>query len=579
MNVVSRPSGQARLKVCHLVSSTAGARWMVEQLIGLRDDHGHDVTAVVSGPTGQLIDLLQEAGIPFHVESGFGPYHSISSVMSVPATVWRLARFFRRERFDVVQSHLLFAMLATRFAAWLADTPVRLSMYASPYHLEVWRTLWMDKLSWWMDSCLIASCQYTDDIFVRQGVAPDRHTLIYYAPDNSRYNPATTAPIDLRSAYGWPSATPIVVMIAYFYANQSANDWVPPIIQGKNTKGFADLIRATPLILAEFPNAKVVLVGGGWDAAGDAHLAEMKLLVESLGLSESVRFAGYSAQTNGILRGADVAVQAALYENVGGVMESLMMACPTVATAVGGMVDCVRDGQTGVLVRPADPVDLARGIRSLLRDPAKAKLLAATGRQLMLDRFGLDRTCRDLDELYRARRSANRRRGYNRLVSLLRSVVGVPILFWFVIRVAVRDFYTPVYWPTHRGSKSRSHGIFLSNRLITLKLTLKRYRIEFPLYGRMYKDQLLSWIGNHSPRWGLMQRLVRLRHAISPRSAAAPAEAQPSPGDPAPRGKMESIDTPLTQGQIRLPTAVNFGSNSNAEHVVSGESSTPTADK
>ena len=53
----------------------------------------------------------------------------------------------------------------------------------------------MDKLSWWMDSCLIASCQYTDDIFVRQGVAPDRHTLIYYAPDNSRYNPETTAPI------------------------------------------------------------------------------------------------------------------------------------------------------------------------------------------------------------------------------------------------------------------------------------------------------------------------------------------------------------------------------------------------
>ncbi|WP_323964531.1 glycosyltransferase family 4 protein [Bradyrhizobium diazoefficiens] len=453
MRTINRASGGGdkvgSLRVCHLVSATNGARWAVEQLSWLRDRYGHDVTAVVGGSNGSLIDMLKEAGIRVHAEEGFGAYDSVASVLRLPAAVWRLAWWLRRERFDVVQSHLLFAMIATRFAAWFADVPVRLAMYASPFHLEVPRTFWMDRLTWWTETRLIASCKYTDDILARLGVASARRAVIYYGADNDQYDPDKTPAVDLRAEYGWPSSTKIVVKVAYFYAKMSDNDWVPAVLRGKNPKGFVDLVRATPAILAKHPETKVVLVGNGWGEPGTAYMEEVRHLVQDLGLSESIIFTGFRRDTAGILRGADVAVQASLYENVGGVIESLMVECPTVATAVCGMVDCVIDGETGILVRPSDPADLARGINDMLCDRPRARALAASGGLLARERFSLARTCADLDQLYRSERSVLRRRFYNPLVSLARCAIGVPILAWFVLRVAHRDFYMTSHWPTH----------------------------------------------------------------------------------------------------------------------------------
>jgi hypothetical protein len=76
------------------------------------------------------------------------------------------------------------------------------------------------------------------------------------------------------------------------------------------------------------------------------------------------------------------------------------MQCPTVATRVGGLTDSVVDGVSGVLVSPADPVDLARGILRLLRDPKRARAQAEAGRARMLARFTLSRTIADLHALY-----------------------------------------------------------------------------------------------------------------------------------------------------------------------------------
>ena len=56
-----------------------------------------------------------------------------------------------------------------------------------------------------------------------------------------------------------------------------------------------------------------------------------------------------------------------------------------VATAVCGMVDCVIDGETGILVRPSAPADLARGINAMLRDRSRARALAERGRRLMVE--------------------------------------------------------------------------------------------------------------------------------------------------------------------------------------------------
>src|SRR5437879_2672865 len=56
-----------KLRICHVFANTEGGTWMYEQLRELRDKHGFEVAAVISGDRGPLVDTLRAADIPFYV--------------------------------------------------------------------------------------------------------------------------------------------------------------------------------------------------------------------------------------------------------------------------------------------------------------------------------------------------------------------------------------------------------------------------------------------------------------------------------------------------------------------------------
>ena len=429
-----------RNKVCQVVCSSEGATWMFEQLRDLRDQYGYEVAAVVSAEQGKLIDKLRSENIPYHVTHFATGAASLRSILRLPVSVLKLARFFRRERFDIVQSHVFATAITARPAAWLADVPVRLAMIASPFHLQARLSQDLERATCWMETKLIPSCQAVLDLCRELGISEGRLApIIYYAPDERNFNPDRVSPAEIRRQFGWPRDTPLICKVAYFYHRMGTSDWIPQDVQGLGHKGHEDLVKAAPIVLAEFPNAKFLLIGSGWGPKGEEHMQEVKDLVRSMGLQASVIFTGYRADANRILREANVAVHASLNENLGGTLEALMIGCPMVATRVGGMVDAVRDGKTGVLVNPSDPRDLARAITQLLRDPERAQALGHAGRKLMLDRFTLNRTVNDLANLYQQLLSEaqRRRKFYNLLISILRLLAGSLIFPYQIFRLLV----------------------------------------------------------------------------------------------------------------------------------------------
>lgn len=70
----------------------------------------------------------------------------------------------------------------------------------------------------------------------------------------------------------------------------------------------------------------------------------------------------------------------------------LAMACEAavVASRVGGIPEVVEDGVTGLLVPPGEPAALARALRALLEDPARARALGLAGRRRVEEHFGWD---------------------------------------------------------------------------------------------------------------------------------------------------------------------------------------------
>jgi glycosyltransferase involved in cell wall biosynthesis len=419
---VPAPRKLARpLRVCHVVATSDGARWVYEQLRELRDRHGMDVTAILPGDRGTLVDLLRADGIRF-LSCDFSIAGRHPKELGRP--ILEMARLLRRERFDVVQTHVFPSMMITRIAAWLADVPLRVAMVAGPFHLQADASCAIDCATCFMDDVLIASCELTRTLYRERGVSDDRIALVYYGQDPARFDPAGVVPAAIREENGWPADSPVVGMVAYFYPRLGAMPWIPRDLWNRGIKGHEDLVEAAVLVLRERPETKFLIVGGAWGDDGEKYQRDVMELARSRGLDGCMVFTGHRKDVPQILRAIDVSVQASLNENLGGTLESLFMERPLVATRVGGMVDSVRDGETGVLVEPDSPADLARGILELLRDPRRAQALGRAGRRLMLERFTLGRTADELAQLYTSR---VRTSAYRPIRTAARAVQAVPI--------------------------------------------------------------------------------------------------------------------------------------------------------
>jgi hypothetical protein len=96
-----------------------------------------------------------------------------------------------------------------------------------------------------------------------------------------------------------------------------------------------------------------------------------------------------------------------------------------------------------VLVQPANPQDLARGICRLLGDPHYAREMGRRGRAKMLDQFTLERTSTDLARLYRKMLANDNRRPVNSGNIVLRLVVLAGVCAYIALRIGAEELSGP----------------------------------------------------------------------------------------------------------------------------------------
>lgn len=151
-------------------------------------------------------------------------------------------------------------------------------------------------------------------------------------------------------------------------------------------KGVLDLLEAWRLLRPS--NALLVMAGPdmtghAWDAGAPA-----RAFVERHGLGESVRFVGPLADVAPMMTAADLVVQPSHFEALGlSAIEALACGVPLVASAVGGLLDFVVDGENGRLAPPQDPPSLAACIGPLLVDPAMRARLGARARASVVEEY------------------------------------------------------------------------------------------------------------------------------------------------------------------------------------------------
>ena len=157
-------------------------------------------------------------------------------------------------------------------------------------------------------------------------------------------------------------------------------------------KGIGDVLHA----LAEVPDAELHVAGGpaAAELSLDPEARRLRGLAAELGMEDRLVLRGRvgRARMPALLRSADAVICAPWYEPFGIVpLEAMACGVPVVATAVGGHLDSVVDGVTGLHVPPRNPAALAAALRSLLGDPARRAALGAAGARRARRLYGFDR--------------------------------------------------------------------------------------------------------------------------------------------------------------------------------------------
>lgn len=287
-----------------------------------------------------------------------------------------LVALIRRERFDILHAHMFGSNLWGTLIGRACGVPVILAHeHTWSYEGEPLRKLLDGRVIGRLATRFVAVSSLDAERMVSiEHVPADKVVMIpnAYVPRPDHEDS------DLRVELGIDATTPLVAVVSIL----------------RPQKALSVMLEAFVDVLASLPDARLVIAGDG------ECRAELEVHSHRLGLTERVRFLGGRTDIDAILRTADVAAMSSDFEGTPLVAyECIANRTPLVATAVGGLLDIVDDGRTGLLVPPRDPAALAAALISLLTDPARRERIAAAAAE-QWDRFTIETVAGRFAALY-----------------------------------------------------------------------------------------------------------------------------------------------------------------------------------
>jgi glycosyltransferase involved in cell wall biosynthesis len=334
-------------------------RVLVCLLKALRSEKPNWELQVVAGDDGPLIPLLADLGFKVEVLSmpqslvNMGEASTRNPLALIGAFVGafgyrnRLRKLLTRGRPDVIQTlnfkmHLL--------AACSTISGARLCWHVHDFVSNRFLTRKLMRLLSGRPACVVAISESVARDLKSISKVPSRVRTILNAVDLDHFSPEGPT---------WPPCgEPSVGFIATFAR------W----------KGHEVFLRAVESLPRRF---RVYIAGGGlYKTAGSQITSEeLRVLTETLRLTDRVTFTGFLDDTAPLLRSLDVVVHASTEPEPFGLTVAEAMACgrPVVASLAGGVTEILDDGVNGLGHSPGDIQGLARSIDRLLCEPELRK--------------------------------------------------------------------------------------------------------------------------------------------------------------------------------------------------------------
>lgn len=326
-------------------------------------EYGYEPTMLVLADTADLpeafCERLEKFGVSTKVMRMRGDID--------PALLWQLTRYIRRERFDLVHTHLFHADLYGSLAARMAGAPTVIS---TKHNDNAFRHLFpVQALNRWNATLFnriicISHHMHRFSLAVEK-LPANKMEIIHYGININQFQgngvASSSLPVEHRPLLG---------------------------IVGRLThqKGHTTLLYAMQQVVVQYPTVHLVIVGDG-ELQG-----ELEILTKELNLHRHVTFIGYQSDAKNLMKEFDIFVHPSRWEGFGLVfLEAMAAGRPIVATRVSAIPEIVLDRETGLLVPPDDAESLAQTICLLLDNPGWAKQLGENGRRRLEQFFTVER--------------------------------------------------------------------------------------------------------------------------------------------------------------------------------------------
>jgi len=169
--------------------------------------------------------------------------------------------------------------------------------------------------------------------------------------------------------------------------------FVGRLVHNKGPQTFVDSL---PTVFERIPDAEAAVVGPG------PMCEELERRCDELGIADRVTFHGYVDDVPEMMHAADVFCLPSFSEGLPlTLLEAMASQLPPVVSAVGGVPDVIRDGETGLLVSPGDTEAVGSAVAKLLESPTRRREIGERARQYVIKEHSWDARISEIIEVYK----------------------------------------------------------------------------------------------------------------------------------------------------------------------------------
>lgn len=293
------------------------------------------------------------------------------SALRALSAVKNLAQSIRERSPDIIVTNSIRAHIIGTYAARKTGKPIIWMI-----HDFTFPNFFIKKLAQTPEKIIVPSQAVAE--YTKKQIPEELHEKIIIIPNGIDLEKVDATPLDdnLRPKKIAPG-TPLIGIIGRI------DRW----------KGQDKVISALTRILEKIPDAHLLIIGE--PSAHDPKTLEfdraIRKKVEEIGLVENVTFTGFVKNVYGAIKGLSCLVHASTEPEPFGrvVIEAMACGVPVVAGNLGGPGEVVRSGQTGLLVNPNNPGEIAQAVIQILTDPNLAKNLSGRARLAVEERYAL----------------------------------------------------------------------------------------------------------------------------------------------------------------------------------------------